>query len=106
MNTCDASTGFSLFQLHLGRSPRLIPPLVQNNNLSEIEFNAHALIKQLETDMLEAQDSLFAAKASQASAVNQHHADEPNFQIGDCVLLATKNRRWKYLQKGKHRVAK
>ena len=27
MNTVNASTGYSPFQLHLGRSPRLIPPL-------------------------------------------------------------------------------
>ena len=31
MNTVNASTGFSGFQLHLGRSLRLIPPMVPTN---------------------------------------------------------------------------
>jgi hypothetical protein len=107
MNTCNASTGFSPFQLHLGRSPRLIPPLSPDTNtLIDTDPDAHALIDRLEADVLEARDALLAAKVTQATAANQHRADEPKFSVGDRVLLATKNRRREYLQKGKRRVAK
>jgi hypothetical protein len=107
MDTRNASTGFSPFQLHLGRSPKLIPPLAPDSDtLHDTEHDVRALINRLETDVLDAQDALLAAKATQATAANQHRADEPKFDVGDRVLLATKNRRREYLQKSKCRVAK
>ncbi|KAG2346922.1 hypothetical protein BDR05DRAFT_851875, partial [Suillus weaverae] len=75
MSTVNASTGFSSFQLHLGRQPRMLPPLVDNAvpcaNESE-EERATKLLSQLEHDLLEAQDNLLAAKAAQATQVNKH----------------------------------
>jgi hypothetical protein len=40
MNSVNASTGFSNFQIRLGRSPRLIPPLVPNT-LTPPSSNEH-----------------------------------------------------------------
>ena len=72
MNTVNASTGFSPFQLHIGRSPRLIPPLfddviVDNEDTYPLDGKAAAcLIEQIDTDVLEAQDNLLNAKLAQA----------------------------------------
>src|SRR6202040_3524429 len=59
MNTVNASTGFSNFQLHLGRSPHLIPPIVPTelpDNLHSAASTAEKLILDIQTDVLEAQD--------------------------------------------------
>ena len=42
MNSVNASTGCSPFQLHLGRSPRLIPALFPRENRTDEDFDAHA----------------------------------------------------------------
>ncbi|KAG2737969.1 hypothetical protein P692DRAFT_201670893, partial [Suillus brevipes Sb2] len=108
MNTVNASTGFSPFQLHIGRSPRMLPPLVPSTGLPEEteDVRARALLSQLSNDVLEAQDNLLAAKAAQATNVNKHRAPSLTLQVGDRVMLATKHRRREYMQKGDKRVAK
>jgi hypothetical protein len=116
MNTVNASTGFSPFQLHLGRSPRMLPPLVttetattlgaEEERLGTEEERATSLLSQLKYDVMEAQDNLLAAKATQATQVNKNRAPALTFQTGDKVLLAMKHRRREYMQKGDKRVAK
>jgi hypothetical protein len=108
MNTVNASTGMSPFQLHIGRSPRTLPPLVPRTGVVEEHeaTRARALISQLEHDVMEAQDNLLAAKTAQASSTNAHRAAPIVFKAGDRVMLATKNRRRDYMQKGDKRVAK
>jgi len=108
MNTVNASTGMSPFQLHLGRSPRILPPLVPRAGAAEEQeaSRARTLISQLEHDVMEAQDNLLAAKAAQASSTNAHRTNSIVFKAGDRVMLATKNRRRDYMQKGDKRVAK
>ncbi|KAG2737910.1 hypothetical protein P692DRAFT_201667950, partial [Suillus brevipes Sb2] len=107
MNSINASTNTSPFQLHLGRTPRTIPPLERapSNDAPEDE-RARALITQLAHDVMEAQDNLLAAKASQATQVNKHRTPEMSLNVGDKVMLSTKNRRRDYMQKGSKRVAK
>ena len=67
MNTVNASTGYSPFQLRQGFSPRMIPPLVQTpteeaQDPQEDAVRAMELLSQLQRDVADAQDALIAAK--------------------------------------------
>jgi hypothetical protein len=111
MNTINTSTGFSPFQLRMGRSPRIIPPitplsLVDASQETEEEARAAELIDKLALDTAEARDNLFAAKVSQAEFANRHCASEIPFVVGDKVLLSTTHRRHEYVQAKSGRVAK
>ncbi|KAI0037624.1 hypothetical protein FA95DRAFT_1455214, partial [Auriscalpium vulgare] len=112
MNTVNASTGFSPFQLRMGRQPRLIPPLLlPDADAATAEFgtDAHAaqqIIDQITVDFAEAQDALFAAKLLQADYANQHRGPEHVYAVGDRVLLSTFHRRRDYKAQDPARVAK
>jgi hypothetical protein len=54
----------------------------------------------------EAQDNLLAAKISQAEFANRRRGDEIVYKVGERVMLSTKHRRRKYLQKHSGQVAK
>jgi hypothetical protein len=69
MNTINVSTGFSPFQLLMGQSPRIIPPITvtdePNTPTPEEESQAAVtLIERLLHDIAEAKDNLLAAKVS------------------------------------------
>src|SRR6202790_199921 len=107
MNTRNASTGFSGFQLKTGRSPRIIPPIVPlTENATAEQITAHDIITRVHLDVQEAQDNLLAAKIRQAYHANEHRAPEDVYEVGDLVMLSTENRRRNYKRKGKTRVAK
>jgi hypothetical protein len=113
MNTINASTEFSPFQLLMGRSPRVIPPLLEGDedrlmdgSVTDEAKGALKLIRKLETDVLEAQDNLILAKSSQANQANKKRSPDPLYNVGDRVLLSTLHRRKAYLRKGRFRVAK
>lgn len=107
MNSTNPSTQFSRFQLHLGRSPRIIPPLVSQPTTPSIpDTDAHAILRQIELDVAEARDNLVLAKVSQRIQADKHRAPEVVFQPGDFVMLNTLNRRRAYMQAGDGRVAK
>lgn len=70
MNMVNVSTGFSSFQLRMGRSPWLIPPLINEAVTKHATDNSEAtnttaLIEKLALDVMEAQDNLLTAKVSQ-----------------------------------------
>ena len=109
MNTVNASTGFSGFQLHLGRSPRVIPPIIPDslpNELQEAALTATTIIQQLENDVAQARDNLLLAKITQSHHASANCAPDPEFKINDLVMLSTANRRHEYKKKGEKRTAK
>jgi len=80
---CYKSTRFTPFQLHFGRSPRVIPlllPATQSATVADID--AWHVIRQLEVDVLEAQDNLLKAKISQSHHTNKHRTLKFPFTIG------------------------
>jgi hypothetical protein len=105
MNTVNASTGFTPFQLRMGRSPRVIPPLVHTSNDVE-DIRAEEVIKRLELDVMEAKDNMTRAKISQTLSANAKRSDDFPFKVGDRVVLSTMHRRREYKAKGENRVAK
>ncbi|OJT13288.1 Transposon Tf2-12 polyprotein, partial [Trametes pubescens] len=113
MSTVNASTGYSPFHLRHGRSPRIIPPITQRETTATAEATdadatASALeaLRRLETDIMEAQDTLLMAKAAQVFFANRSRGTEHAYAAGDKVLLSTFHRRREYMQRGSHRVAK
>lgn len=94
MNTTNASTGFSLFQLRLGCSPRIIPLLSPSPTTTDTD--ADSIIKKIEGYCAEAKDSLLAAKISQSIHTNSSRLQETPFCVGEKVYLSTSNRRREY----------
>ena len=109
MNTINSSTGYSGFQLHLGRSPHVIPPIVPTSlpdNLHSAGSTAENIINQLTNDIADAKDNLIQAKAIQATYAKRLHGQEVVYQPGDKVMLSTFHRCWDFKQKGDDRAAK
>jgi hypothetical protein len=91
MNTVNKSTGFSPFQLCLGQSPCLIPPLCMPIvPIPPEEVWAWELIEKLQQDVFKAQDNLLKAKVAQATHANLTCNTDLDLNIGDWVMLSTK----------------
>lgn len=108
MNSVNASTGYSPFQLKSGRSPRVIPLIGERETSpphSELSA-AHSILREIELDNLDAQDNLIIAKVSQAIQADKHRQPDPQFQVGQFVMLNTLNRRKQFMHTGDGRVAK
>jgi hypothetical protein len=105
MNTVNASTKFSGFQLHLGRSPRIIPPMIPQSLPMELHNATHTAMSTIK-QLSEARDNLLLTKITQS-----HHADascrpNPHYQVGDLVMLSTKHWHHAYKKKGEKRTPK
>ncbi|KAG1857405.1 hypothetical protein F4604DRAFT_1495621, partial [Suillus subluteus] len=112
MSTKNASTGYAPFHLHLGRIPRLLPPLtpekvraIREDFPSDIA-NALDAIMSLKTDIADAHDALLASRIAQAHSANVHRSEDPPFEVGDFAYLSTAHRRREYLNGSNKRVAK
>src|ERR1700733_9024502 len=107
MNSINASTGFSGFQLRMGRSPRVIPPLVpQEMPADDAETRARTVISKLLLDTEEAKDKLLMAKVQQAFHANKTRSGNHDLKIGDKVMLSTLHRRKAYRNGHDGRAAK
>ncbi|OJT13242.1 Transposon Tf2-12 polyprotein [Trametes pubescens] len=113
MSTVNASTGYTPFHLRHGRSPRVVPPIFEEDVATATSTTdvvgveaALAVLCRLETNVMEAQDSLLMAKSSQAFFANSARGPDLRFSVGDRVLLSTFHRQREYMQRGSHRVAK
>jgi hypothetical protein len=89
MNSINASTGFSGFQLRMGCTPCIIPPIMPSSILDppNEEVMVRNVILQLENDMKEVQDNLLTSKVSQAFHANKGHAAEDIYRVGDKVMF-------------------
>jgi hypothetical protein len=111
MNLINASTGFSNFQIRLGRSPRIIPPLIPRD-LSSVPsqenetLHAEKLVTDLQTDVNEAKDNLLKAKVFQTFHTNQNRSPDIPFKTGDKVMLLTLHCRQEFKKKGEKQAAK
>ncbi|KAJ3568702.1 hypothetical protein NP233_g5537 [Leucocoprinus birnbaumii] len=90
MNTVNASTGYTGFQLRMAFSPRVLPVL-SDTALAEKE-RPGAMIARLGKIDMAAQDNLLETKVNQAASANKHRRDEFPFKVGEQALLSTKNR--------------
>ena len=109
MNTINSSTGYSGFQLHLGQSPRVIPPIIPLRSLTNLRSagsTAESVINQLTNDIADTKDNLIQAKAIQAMYAKRSCGQEVVYQPGDKVMLSTFHRRRDFKQKGDDRAAK
>jgi hypothetical protein len=111
MNTVNASTGFSGFQLRMGRCPRIIPLLVPERlptELTDVDSTerATALLEQIQMDCNEAKDNLLLAKTNQAFHANKSRGKDDIFAVGDRVMLSMLHRRREYRKKGERHAAK
>jgi len=111
MNLVNASTGFSNFQIHLGHSPHLIPPIlpatVADSRSDTTEaLCAQDLITTIETDVMEARDNLLQEKVFQMYYANQNQSLEFPFKIGDQVMLLTLHCHQEFKKKSKKQAAK
>jgi hypothetical protein len=111
MNTVNASTGYSGFQLRMGRSAHVIPPLVPTRLSDHTKDTSEGMLAinflaELETDVAHAKDCLLQAKLAQSVSANSKRSNEDAYAVGDLVLLSTKNHRNEYKKKNEKRVAK
>lgn len=111
MNSVNASTGLSMFQLRYGRSPRILPPIVpvhefKKSNLSENAANVHSFLTNMACTVREARDNLALAKVVQAYQADKNCGPCELFKAGDLVMLSTWHRREIFKKSGEKRVAK
>ena len=94
-NTMNTLTGFSGFQLKMGRSTRLLPHIIQSLPAGLMGMkeavDAAGIIEKVWLDVQQAKDALAVAKITQAYYMNAHHGTEDIFVPGDLVMLSTFN---------------
>ena len=94
MNTVNASTGLSGFQLMMGQLPRVIPLLVtipsppgSNSEVNNTITNACIVLQRLENNIQVAKDNLLWEKVTQATQKNKGHSAEKTYTVGQSDAL-------------------
>jgi hypothetical protein len=111
MNTVNASTGYLGFQLRMGHSARVIPPLIPTRLSDHTKDTPEGMLAikimaELEADVAHAKDCLLQAKIAQSASANSKRSNKDAYAVGDLVLLSTKNCRNEYKKKNEKCVAK
>jgi len=107
MNSLNASTDLSMFELRFGRSARVLPPLLPvAESASAEEQSAADFLAHCSSLEASARDALLAAKVSQAFYADSSRGTEPPLAVGDLVLVSTLHRRREYKKAGERRAAK
>ena len=109
MNTVNSSTGYLGYQLHLGQSPHVIPPIMPTSlpdDLHSAGSLAKSIITQLTDDVADAKDNLLQAKMIQPAYANKLCGHEVIYQPSNKVILSTFHRHQDYKHKGDDCVAK
>ena len=106
MNTVNASTGFTPFQLCFGKSARILIPLMSLEDDDERDVTARDVIEQMQPIQLEANNNLLTAKIRQAQQENQHCGQTFKFKPSECVVLSTSHRQQAYKSGDEPRAAK
>ena len=73
---------------------------------SREHISAHEVINQLAQDVADAKDNLMVAKISQSYHANKNHRDDPEYEIGNSVMLSTLHQWREHKLKGEKQVAK
>ena len=90
MSTTNESTGYTPFHLCFGCLPHILPPLLNPPpNPSVDNISACQVIKNLHTNIADAQDNLILTKISQSHFANPKCSDPPVFNISNKVMLST-----------------
>ena len=85
----------------------MVPPAEGDRpDEADAALRAMELLSQLQRDVAAAQDALTAAKTRQAHHANQRRSAEDIFEVGDHVMLSTRNRRRDYKAGQPGRAAK
>ncbi len=108
MNMINASTGFSGFQLRMGRSPRIIPPLVPRAlapGCPQEDINAARINEKLLEDTEITKDKLLQSKVTQATYANKKPKSDFEIVVGDRVMLSMFHCRCNYKNGDKNCVA-
>jgi hypothetical protein len=107
MSTVNKSTGFSPFQLQMGQTPQMVPPLILMSTATDMDnILASKFIKKIHLITLEVKDNLTCTKISQALQSNKSQTLTFPFKVGDHVQLSTFYRRCEYKASGELPVAK
>ncbi|KAG2055677.1 hypothetical protein BDR06DRAFT_853982, partial [Suillus hirtellus] len=94
--------------LHLGRTPHRLPPLMPDEVKRTRENFPADVANALEVVSLKKSSRMCTTLCwhLRLHATNSHRNNEPTFEIGDPVYLATPHRRREYLNGDNKRVAK
>ncbi|KAF8222955.1 hypothetical protein L208DRAFT_1064536, partial [Tricholoma matsutake] len=109
MNMVNASTQVSPFVLKTGQSPCVLLPIGLTPNAEECmeeeeTAQARELIERINNEVEGAKDCLLGTLT--VHHANKEHSKEPEFRVGEKVMMKTMHRRREYIQKKSGRVAK
>ena len=100
-STVSDATLKTPFDLVLGYTPQLTAMEGERSDVEGVED----LIADREMQITEARDNLAAAKVRQAEQANAHRGKEPDWKVGDKVMVDSRDRRSRF-KTGKGRSAK
>jgi hypothetical protein len=111
MNSVNSSIGMTMFELKMGRVPRVLPVMDQAQLPPSLTGFSDAraavdFVQKMQEVQSDARDALLAAKVLQAHSANKLRRGREVFKSGDLVMLTTVHRRREYKKTGELRVAK